>query len=122
MLQCEVLEDQAIVILTPDGSVGRTDFSGAAEAVDASIEKHGKIVGLMIRAQSYSGWSDFADLIEELRFIQRRRVPIERVAGLSDGNLQDHLPGIAERLGAGEYRHFHFDEKGPALRWLESGH
>jgi hypothetical protein len=122
MLQCEVLGDQAIVILTSDRSTEKTDFSAAATAVDQCIEKHGKITGLMIRAESYDNWSQFADLIEELRFIQRKGIPIERVAGLSDGNLEVHLPAIAERLESGEYRHFHFDERGKALEWLESGH
>jgi len=121
MLNCEVLPDRGIVILTPDGKVGRTDFSKAAEDVDSLIASRGRITGLMIRAQSYQDWADFADLVEELRFIQRRGVPVDRVAGLSDGNLEKHLPAIADRLETREYRHFPFEDREAALDWLESG-
>jgi len=120
MLNTEVLQDRGIVILAPDGKVGRTDFSKAADEVDSMIVSQGRIAGLMIRAQSYENWADFADLVEELRFIERRGVKVDRVAGLSDGNLEKHLPAIAERLGAQEYRHFPFAHREAALEWLES--
>src|SRR5262245_58891778 len=120
MLNTEVLQDRGIVILAPDGKGGPTDLSNAAEQVDSLIRSQGRIAGLMIRAQSYDNWADFANLVEELRFIERRGVTVDRVAGLSDGNLEKHLPDIAERLGAQEYRHFRFADREAALEWLAS--
>jgi hypothetical protein len=120
MLQCEVLQEKGVVILTPNVSGKGTDFEKAAKAVDACIARKGKLAGIMIRTEGYSDWQDFADLMEELRFIQRRGVPIDRLAGVSQGSLEKHLPALANAFHAREYRHFAYGDKARALAWLEA--
>jgi hypothetical protein len=47
MLKHELLADEGILILRPEGSLSAADFSALASRVDPYIEAHGELKGLM---------------------------------------------------------------------------
>jgi hypothetical protein len=120
MLHYELLRDQGIVILTPEGALQKADFERVAQAVDPLIAEKGKLAGLMVHARAFPGWADFAALVTHLKFIKDHHREVKRVAIVTDATVLKHLPALANHLVAAEIRPFGFDEKEQALAWLES--
>ena len=50
MLNHELLKDEGILIVTPDGPLESSDFARLAKKIDPFIEEKGKLNGLMIYA------------------------------------------------------------------------
>jgi hypothetical protein len=78
MLKYELLREEGVLIVTPEGPLKSADFEQMAAVVDQYIEEKGKLQGLMIYAQSFPGWADFAALLSHLRFVRGHHRRIER--------------------------------------------
>jgi hypothetical protein len=118
MLKSELLSDQAVLVLTPDGPLAAADFTCIAAMVDPFIEQHGKLKGLLIHASHFPGWDDFAGLVSHLRFVRDHHRQVERIAVATDSGVLAALPRIASHFVAAEVRHFEYAERDAALRWL----
>jgi hypothetical protein len=118
MMKSELLADQAVLALSPDGPLAAADFTRIAGMVDPYIEQHGKLKGLLIHASNFPGWSDFAALVSHLRFVRDHHRQIERIAVATDSGVLSVLPRIASHFVAAEVRHFEYAERDAALRWL----
>jgi hypothetical protein len=70
MIQHELLHEEGISILKPEGALRAEDFGALAGAVDPYIDRHGELKGLMIEAPSFPGWENFAALLSHLRFVR----------------------------------------------------
>ncbi len=70
MLKHELLRDDGILVLKPGGALEASDFERVARELDPYIEERGDLRGLLIEAESFPGWSDFAAFISHLRFIR----------------------------------------------------
>ena len=70
MLTHELLRDEGIMILRPQGPLRAKDFTSLASIVDPYIEKHGRLRGIMVDAESFPGWDSFAALASHLRFVR----------------------------------------------------
>jgi hypothetical protein len=88
--------------------------------VDPYIEQHGKLKGLLIHANNFPGWSDFAALVSHLRFVRDHHRQIERIAVATDSGVLSVLPRIASHFVAAEVQHFEYADRDAALRWLAS--
>jgi len=55
MLTHELLRDEGILILRPQGPLQASDFTSLAKVVDPYLEEHGTLRGIMVDAQS-SPW------------------------------------------------------------------
>jgi hypothetical protein len=121
MIQCEVLPDRNIVVVTPEGPLEKADFEQVARAIDPLIAATGKLAGLMIRVQAFPGWRDFAAVAAHFRFVAAHQRRIERVAAVSDSGLLKIVPRIAGVFVHPDIRTFGFAEKDAALAWLETG-
>jgi hypothetical protein len=60
MIHAELLRDQGILILTPEGPLQQADFEALAQLVDPYIETEGELQGVLIATESFPGWADFA--------------------------------------------------------------
>jgi hypothetical protein len=80
MMQYELLRDQGVLTLKPDGALRAEDFVALASAVDPYIEQHGELNGLMLEAQSFPGWDDFAALVSHVRFVRDHHRRLRRIA------------------------------------------
>ena len=59
MIQYELLREQGILILKPEGALRAEDFTAIAGVVDPYIDQHGELKGLMIEAPSFPGLGGF---------------------------------------------------------------
>jgi len=121
MLEPQLLADEGILVLTPQGPLEKADFERLALLVDPYIEQKGALKGVMIYAKSFPGWADFAALLSHLRFVKDHQQHVARVAAVSDSSVLTVLSAIAKHFVRAEVRHFEFEEKDPAMRWLKGG-
>lgn len=123
MVDFELLQDEGILILRPQGSLEASDFQKIAQEIDPYIEANGKLHGVMIDAKSFPGWHDFAALIAHLSFVKNHHRMIEMIAAVSDSSFLTIAPKIASHFVQAQVRHFASDQKVEALDWLcGSGH
>lgn len=85
------------------------------------IAKAGGLNGLMVVAEHFPGWDDFAALSSHVRFVREHHKKIRRVAIVTADRLVSALPRIASRFLDAEVRAFPVDERDEALLWVGEG-
>jgi hypothetical protein len=120
MIEHDLQRDRGILILKPKGPLQAADFTALAAVVDPYIEARGDLNGLMIDAQSFPGWDDFAALVSHLRFVRDHHRKIRRIAVVSDSALLAVGPKIANHFVTAEVRPFGAADRAAALAWLET--
>lgn len=120
MLNNELLLDEKILIITPEGPLEKADFEKLVQEVDPYIARHGKLNGLLIYVESFPGWKSFAALISHLKFVKNHHQHIEKVAAVTDSSFLSIMPGIARHFVQAEIQHFAYHDKEAALEWLKS--
>ena len=118
MLEYDLLQDQGILVVMPQGPLEQADFEELSKVVDPYIQSHGTLHGLMIYTESFPGWNNFAGLVSHLKFVQDHQQQIEKVAAVTDSGFLAVLPGIADHFVKAEVRHFDYEEKENAMKWL----
>ena len=118
MLSHELLQDEAILVVEPKAALESADFEAIAKAVDPFIEQHGDLRGLLIQAEAFPGWRDFAGLISHLRFVRNHHKHIKRVAAVTDSAFGVIGPSLARHFVSAEVRHFAFADLDEAMAWL----
>ncbi|MGD7652298.1 MAG: STAS/SEC14 domain-containing protein [Verrucomicrobiales bacterium] len=114
------LSPTGILTLHPSGAITRNDFTSITETVDQWLERGNTLKGLIIEAESFPGWKDFAGLSAHLRFVKNHHLNIPRVAFLSDSGFLAALPRIGRHFVNAELRHFNSDALEAALDWINS--
>ena len=66
MIKSELLKDKGVLIVSPVGPLAASDFERLAQEVDSYIEQNGRLHGLMVHAEFFPGWVDFAALLSHL--------------------------------------------------------
>ncbi len=59
MIYCDLLQDKGVLLLHPDGPLEAADFDVITSKVNCHLAGHGKLHGVLTRAQSFPGWKDF---------------------------------------------------------------
>ena len=108
MIKHEFLEDAGILIIEPDTSLYSHDFDRLSTIVDPYIHEHGRLNGLVIHAESFPGWQDFASMLAHIKFIKAHHALINKLAALADEGNIAVLPSIANRFVQAEVRQFKF--------------
>lgn len=101
MINHKLLRMEGILILTPEAPLESADFERLAQEIDPYIEANGKLHGVMIDAESFPGWNDFAGLIAHLRFVRNHHHKVQKIAVVSDSSFLSFgqsLPAILFRL------------------------
>jgi hypothetical protein len=118
MVDFELLREDGILVIRPQSSLEAADFQRIAEEVDPYIEANGKLRGVMIDAESFPGWKDFAALVAHLRFVRDHHRRIEKIAAVSDSGFLKIAPKIAGHFVQADVRHFSHSQRNEALQWL----
>jgi len=121
MLKHELLRNESILIVKPEAPLESKDFGELSREVDPYIEETGKLKGLMIYAESFPGWDNFAALLSHIKFIKNHHQRIRKVAAVTDSGFLSILPRVASHFVRAEIRHFAWHDKEAALNWLKSG-
>ena len=120
MLVNELMLDEKILVITPEGSLEATDFERLAKEVDPHIEANGTLNGLMIYTESFPGWENFAALLSHIKFVKEHHRNIEKVAAVTDNGFLSILPRVTSHFVHAEVKHFSYQDKDVALDWLKS--
>jgi hypothetical protein len=119
MIKIEWRGEHNILIITPEGRLEAKDFVRLAQEVDPYLEEHGQLKGLLIQAESFPGWQDFAALLSHLRFVKSHHEQVRKVAAVTDSGFLSILPQVANHFIKAEIRHFSLHDKQSALAWIE---
>jgi hypothetical protein len=119
MLKHELRQDDGILALHPEGPLEAADFTTLASDVDAYLERHGMLRGVLIRAKSFPGWKDFGALLAHLKFLKAHLRRIEKVAIVADGAIANIMPIIANHFVHAQVRHFDLTREDAAWTWLK---
>ena len=120
MINHKLMRTEGVLVLTPEAPLEATDFEQLAREIDPYIEANGKLHGLMIDADSFPGWKDFAGLVAHLRFIQSHHQKIQKLAVVSDSSFLSFAPQFASHFVQAEVRHFPHAQREDALHWLRA--
>jgi hypothetical protein len=118
MVEFELLKADGILILRPQGRLEAADFERVAREVDPYIEANGKLHGLLLDAEAFPGWRDFAALIAHFKFVRDHHRNIEKVAVVSDSSFLSVAPKFATHFVKADVRHFPQSQRDDAFAWL----
>lgn len=118
MLNHELQHRAAILVLNPKGPLEAADFTALASSVDAYLQRHGKLRGVLIRAKSFPGWKDFGALLSHLTFVKAHHQDIEKVAVVADGAFATVMPKLANHFVRAQVQHFDAESENAAWDWL----
>ncbi|MEO5912895.1 MAG: STAS/SEC14 domain-containing protein [Luteolibacter sp.] len=120
MLTYQILEDDNIVIIEPMGPLSEEDFRDLTVAVDAFLERKKTLKGILVHAEKFPGWEDFAGFVSHLRFVRDHHQKIAKIAVASDSLLADIAPKLAGHFVNAEVKGFGYGDKEAALDWLRT--
>ncbi|HEY7533228.1 MAG TPA: STAS/SEC14 domain-containing protein [Nitrospiraceae bacterium] len=118
MLAHELLRNEGILLIRPQGPIQKGDFESVAKVVDPYIEDKGRLRGVMVEAPSFPGWDSFAALLSHLRFVRDHHQHVTKVAAVSDSAILTIAPQIAKHFVKAEFRHLNASDREAALAWL----
>lgn len=121
MIDAELLREDAILVVSPEGALQKADFDRLRLLVDPYIEKNGPLNGLMIYVKSFPGWEDFSSMLSHFRFIDDHQHKIKRVAAVTENAFLSILPRVSDHFVDAEVRHFHYEDHQAAMAWLKTG-
>src|SRR6476659_2705420 len=87
MVEYELLRADGILVLRPRDRLEAADFERLAQEVDPYIEANGKLHGILLDAEAFPRWQNFAALVAHLRFVRDHHRMIEKVAVVSDSTF-----------------------------------
>ncbi|SDZ84033.1 STAS/SEC14 domain-containing protein [Microbulbifer marinus] len=107
-----------VLEVKPLGPLTAEDFQSLQAQVDPVISEHGRLSGLLINAQDFSGWESFAALVSHCRFVRDHHKHIHKIAVVSDEPLLGYMPRLVDHFVSAEVRPFSSVEFKRALAWL----
>jgi len=121
MIDAQLLRNEGILVVAPVDRLQKADFERLRLLVDPYIEEHGGLTGLLIDAETFFGWDDFAGMLSHIRFAEDYQKNITRVAAVTDNSFLAILPMVADHFTDAEVRHFEYRDRDKALDWLRTG-
>lgn len=117
----EILQDDGIVIVTPESALTEEDFAALSRDVDAYLKTHSVLKGLVVRVDLFPGWDDLGGLIDHVAFVRTHHKMIEKVAFVTDSHLRSLVPRFAKHFVSAEMKSFPGDKFDKALEWMRGG-
>jgi hypothetical protein len=111
-----------IVELKPRGPLEAQDFASLGLTVDAYVEEHGKLRGVLVELAQLPEYDDFDALAAHLRFVRRHLPHIERVALVTDNPWLEPLPDVLRLVTPLEVRRFPTASRGDPFVWIGRAH
>jgi len=121
LVSYELIRDQGILVILPEGPLRTDDFEALSQAVDDYIVSDGALTGVMISARKFPGWEDFSGFLSHLRFIKENNRDIDKVAAVTDSAFLSIMPRVVDLFVSADVRHFAFGQRDEAMAWLTSG-
>ncbi|MEP6885523.1 MAG: STAS/SEC14 domain-containing protein [Gammaproteobacteria bacterium] len=120
MLDYSIMMPEGILILKPDAPLGKGDFDGLSAAVDAYLEDHDMLQGVLIRAKEFPGWENFGGFTAHMHFVREHQKKVRRVAVVTDNVFGDLAESLGRHFVSAEIKHFRYSDDVKALDWLKA--
>ena len=120
MIKHRIMQTEGILVIEPISALSVDDFQGLTVSVDAYLTEHPTLHGMLIHAEHFPGWENFAGLSAHLGFVREHHKKIERIAIVTDSPLATLAPALAKHFVSAQIRHFAYSEFEEALLWLKS--
>lgn len=117
-LEHELHTDAGVLVLRPKDELEVGDFQRVAADVDPFIAQRGSLAGLMIVAEEFPGWDDFAAMTAHFRFVREHHRDIRRVALVTSDRFLAAVPRFAKHFLQAEVRRFAPDQEAAAFAWV----
>jgi hypothetical protein len=121
MIDAQLLRNDGILMVTPVDRLQKADFDRLRLLVDPYLAKRGELKGLLIDAETFYGWDDFAGLLSHIRFARNYQNNIARIAAVTDNRFLAILPHVAAHFSDADVRHFEYRDRDKAIAWLRTG-
>jgi len=121
MIEFELLRDQGILIVRPNGPLTKDDFARLAQEVDPVIAANGKLTGLMVCVNVFPGWDSVGAFASHLGFVRGHHRKIDRIAAVTDSEILKVMTQVSNYVVSPQVRQFPFNQRTEALAWLEAG-
>ncbi|GAB2669132.1 hypothetical protein GCM10027271_31180 [Saccharopolyspora gloriosae] len=109
--------DSGVLVIDVRQPLRVQDFDALAVTVDAWIEQHNDLRGLVVHARAFPGWQNLPSLIRHVRFVHDHHRKIERVALAADSVLGDIVPHLAKHFVHAEVAKFDYQDLDKAVSW-----
>ncbi len=120
MISHTLLRDEGVLMLSPKAPLEASDFQELASEVDPYIAEHGNLQGLMVVAERFPGWRNFAGLRSHVRFVRNHIAKIKKIAAVTDNKLLSIFPRMMSFLFSGKFRYFSHADRESALAWVRT--
>ncbi len=120
MISHTLLRDDGVLLLHPQAPLEAQDFQEIAAEVDPYIAEHGNLPGLMVMAERFPGWRNFAGFRSQVRFVRNHFAKIKKIAAVTDNKLLTTFPRIMAFVLGRKFRRFPYAERETALAWLRT--
>lgn len=117
-LDFELDEAAGVLVLRPRDELEAGDFERVEAAIDPYIRRAGALRGLVVVAEEFPGWDNFAAMTAHFRFVREHHDKVRRVAIVTSSRFLAVLPRIAKRFTAADVRHFEPGDYEQALAWV----
>jgi len=120
MVSYELIRDQGILVIMPEGPLRTEDFVALGQAVDDYIVSDGALNGVMISAEKFPGWEDFSGFLSHVKFVRENNRGIDKGAAVTDSAFLSIMPRVVDYFVSADVRHFPYAERDAAMDWLSS--
>jgi len=115
-LEFQFDEQAMILTVRPAGKLRKEDFVNIKHRIDPVIADKGMLNGLLIVAETFPWWEDFAAMVTHLKFVHAHHRKIKKVAMVTRDSTFRFLSGLAGHFVAAEIRQF--NDEDAARQWL----
>lgn len=119
MIAAELVTEKGILLLQPQGKLEAKDFENIATKVDSYLQSQPQLKGIIVEAEKFPGWKDFASLVAHLRFVRDHHKQVAKIAIVSDDSVLSKAPQVASHFVAAEIKHYAEGQREAAMKWIE---
>lgn len=118
MLDYNISPYESTLTIRLHSAVSEADVLLLIPKVDAYLEHHKRLAGVMLISKDWASWDSFAALRATIIFLRDHHHRISRIALVTDSALAELIPIFASRFVDTVIRHFPYDEEPSAKAWL----
>lgn len=115
-------ESRSIITLEPGSPLTIEDFQSASRIIDEHLSLKGRLKGIIIQTETFPGWASFEAFLCHLKFIKDHHQWVKHVALVTNSTAGQLAEPLAKHFISAKIRHFSFDEKEHARRWILNDH
>ena len=120
MLNFNLDEQNAILLVQPQGKLQASDFLKLGDAVDQYVKEHGNLKGLIIETEKFPGWDNIDAFKEHVKFIKKHKTFFAKIALVTNSLFAEVVKTLIAPFVPPHIKHFPYDQVEAAKQWILS--